>query len=407
MEITIAERNAGMDAGRMTVNVILNTEAIRSPLTGIGRYSYELAKALQEHPEIDSLRFFASGRFSEALPVAEVLSGDSVSSKEINLGLIKRWVQKSSLAIEVHRRLLGMVRANGLKGYEDNIYHSPNFFLPRFSGPKVATFHDLSPFTWAHCHEPAKVHYLQTELRNTLQNADRLITDSEYTRQELVSFSGISADRIYAVPLAAAPEFHPRPSAQVQPFLQHYGLSYQGYTLFVGTIEPRKNIITLLQAYEQLPLTVRQRWPLVLTGYHGWNSASIHARIKRAEEHGWAKYLGYLSATDLPYIYAGARLFAFPSHYEGFGLPVLEALCSGVPVVCSNSSSLPEVAGGAGLFHLPEDTDTLQQHLQKALEDQQWRDQAISDGLKHALTFSWQRCAEETTHVYKKLAADL
>ena len=390
------------------MKVILNIEAVRFPLTGIGRYTYELGKALQAQPDITQLRFFASGRFVPGLPDMNAGNNADVvgDTTTVRLNAVKRWVQQNPLALRVYQQLSGLLRTNGLKGSEDCIYHGPNFFLPKFAGPKVATFHDLSPFTWAHCHEPAKVQYLQKELSNTLRCADRLITDSEFTRQELAAFSGISADRIHAVPLAAAAEFYPQPAQELQPLLQKYGLTYQGYTLFVGTIEPRKNIATLLQAYEQLPMSVRQRWPLILTGYEGWNSADIHTRMQRAGQQGWCKYLGYLPAHELPGIFSGARLFAFPSHYEGFGLPVLEALSSGVPVVCSNSSSLPEVAGGVALLHTPEDVDALRQYLLQGLEDESWRIQAVTNGLAHAEKFSWQRCAAETVQVYNKLATE-
>lgn len=386
----------------MGLKVILNTESVRFPLTGIGRYTYELAAALQNVPVIESLRFFSSGRFQAGFPKVEDVQGGP--SNAVQLGLLKHWVQKSSHAMEAYRLIAGFLRSDGLKGNEDFIYHGPNFFLPKFSGPCVATFHDLSPFTWSHCHEKSKVRYMQKELRNTLKRADRLITDSEFTRLELADFSGIPLDRIDAVQLAAGPEFYPRSADNLQSCMNQYGLSYQEYTLFVGTIEPRKNIVTLLEAYNGLPSAVRQRWPLVLTGYQGWNSADIHARIQRAEQQGWCKYLGYLPAMDLPYIFAGARLFAFPSHYEGFGLPVLEALSSGVPVVCSDSSSLPEVAGGAALLHPAEDVDLLRQYILQGLEDEQWRIQAIADGVAHSARFSWERCAAETMTVYKKLA---
>src|SRR5690606_17318135 len=115
------------------------------------------------------------------------------------------------------------------------------------------------------------------------------------------------------------------------------------YTLFVGTIEPRKNLSVLLQAYSRLPVAQRARIPLVLSGHPGWNSDAIHQQIQQGEREGWVRYLGFMPAQDLPVLYAGALLFAFPSSYEGFGLPPLEAMASGVPVICSNSSSLPEV----------------------------------------------------------------
>jgi alpha-1,3-rhamnosyl/mannosyltransferase len=380
------------------VNIILNIEPVRFPLTGIGRYTYELAQALQASNDINSLKFFAATRFVEALPQPS-------SQGDTGHGL-RRLVQKSAIAMEAYRLLMPALRARVLKGQGEYIYHSPNFFLPKIDGPTVATFHDLSPFTWSECHDPVKVRYLQKELRKALDRADRLITDSEFNRRELADFAGISLDRIDAVPLASGAEFCPRAEAELSSLLKRYQLEYQGFTLFVGTIEPRKNILTLLEAYEQLPLTLRRRWPLVLTGYRGWASEQIHARIKQAEHEGWARYLGFLPADDLPGLFSAARLFAFPSHYEGFGLPVLEAMSSGVPVVCSNSSSLPEVAGGAALLCNSRDVESLREHLHTGLEDTAWREQAMAKGLEHAAGFSWRRCATETIAVYRKLAQD-
>lgn len=156
-----------------------------------------------------------------------------------------------------------------------------------------------------------------------------MITDSHYTRQELADYFAWPLERIHAVPLASSPEFHPRSPDALRETLARHGLEPGGYSLFVGTIEPRKNIEALLDAYGRLPLALRQRWPLILTGYHGWRSESIHSRIAQAQQQGWARYLGFAASEDLPLLFAGARLFTFPSHYEGFGLPVLEAMSSG------------------------------------------------------------------------------
>ena len=133
------------------------------------------------------------------------------------------------------------------------------------------------------------------------------------------------------------------------------------------------------------------RWPLVLAGYHGWQSETLHKRIQDAVTAGWARYLGYVANEDLPILFAGARLFVFPSHYEGFGLPVLEAMASGVPVVCSNSSSLPEVTGGAALMCDALDVHKLNQLIVVGLEDESWRVGAVTKGLAQSSKFSWER----------------
>ena len=378
------------------MKLILSVEPVRFPLTGIGRYTYELATRLQRSSEINDLQLFAGRRFLPSLPTAADQS-DAVHG-------LKRLVQKNAVAVEAYRRLMPYLRKRALKGHEDHLYHSPNYYLPPFAGTSVATFHDLSPFTWAHCHAPQIARFLQKELTLTLQRADALITDSHYTRQELADYFGWPIERIHAVPLASSPEFHPRSADSLREALARYGLQAGGYSLFVGTIEPRKNLETLLDAYGKLPVALRQRWPLILTGYHGWRSEAIHQRIAQAQQQGWARYLGFAASEDLPLLYAGARLFTFPSHYEGFGLPVLEAMSSGVPVVCSNSSSLPEVAGQAALMCAPGDVDGLSALLRQGLEDENWRLAAVQQGLTHAAGFSWERCAQATIEVYRKVS---
>lgn len=375
------------------MKVILSVESVRFPLTGIGRYTYELASRLQQCDDIDDLRLFAGRSFVPAL-LKPADQSDAVHG-------LKRFVQKNALAVEAYRRLMPFLRKRALRGHDDFIYHSTNFYLPPFAGRSVATFHDLSPFTWAHCHTPQIARYLQKELLLTLERADALITVSHYIRQELADYFNWPLERIRAVPLASSPQFHPRSPQALTQTLARHGLEPGGYSLFVGTIEPRKNIENLLDAYGRLPLALRQRWPLILTGYQGWRSEAIHARIAQAQQQGWARYLGFAPSEDLPLLFAGARLFTFPSHYEGFGLPVLEAMSSGVPVVCSNSSSLPEVAGHAALMCAPDDVEGLTALLQRGLEDEAWRATAIAQGLQHAGGFSWERCAQGTLEVYQ------
>jgi len=378
------------------MKLILSIEHVRFPLTGIGRYSYELARHLQARTDIDELRFFARRCFVDDIPVAAEASGNGHK--------LKRWVQQSYIATQAYRIAAGVLKARALNGYGDFLYHSPNFYLPRFSGRRVATFHDLSPFVRPQGLRPSRARFLQNELTATLERADALITDSNFTRLELAGHFSWPLEKIHVVPLASGSEFHPRAPNQLHRPLARYGLAAGGYTLFVGTIEPRKNIDMLLDAYGRLPLPLRQRTPLVLAGYRGWCSEKIHARIQAAQAQGWARYLGFTPAEDLPFLFAGARLFAFPSLYEGFGLPVLEAMSSGVPVVCSNNTSLPEVAGGAALMCDAQDVDLWTRLLHQGLLDDAWRTTAISCGLRHSTRFSWPRCAMETMAVYRAVS---
>ena len=375
------------------MKLILSVEPVRFPLTGIGRYTYELAKGLQGSEDLESLKLFFGTGFMDHLPAP---SHESTSSHGL-----KRLIQKSGTAMELYRLLMPLIRAHSLRGYEDFIYHGPNFSLPPFPGRKVATIHDLSAFKWPQTQDPIKVKYLQKELRKTLDSADALITPSEFIRQELAEFAAWPLEKIHAVPLAAGPEFRRRGEEELQPFLKRHGLSYQGYTLFVGTIEPRKNLETLLDAYRELPKAVRQRWPLVLSGYWGWQSDDIHARIKDAEREGWAKYLGFLPAQDLPLLYSGARLFAFPSLYEGFGLPILEAMQSGVPVVCSDAGALSEFNSDDVHKVIAKDTDALLETLLQVLNSSE-RDRETSKTF-YARRYSWDFCVKKTQNIYRSL----
>lgn len=378
------------------MKVILSIDAVRFPLTGIGRYTYELASQLQQHSELELL-LFANGRFLSRLPV----HGHIKSSKT---GWLSSRLRKSNVAIKTYQLLNGLKSRIALQSHKNTVFHGPGFYLPQFNGSSVATFHDLSIFTHAQYHPPERVRFMQRELNLTLQRATMLITDSEYTRQELASYFGYPLDKIRTVSLACSDDFHPREAADSLAVMARLGLIHSGYTLYAGTIEPRKNIEVLLDAYSALPDSIRQRWPLVLAGYHGWQSEQLHERINAAASAGWVRYLGYVEDEDLAHLFAGAHLFFFPSHYEGFGLPVLEAMASGVPVVCSNASSLPEVAGGATLMFDPEDVDTLRQLIITGLEDNVWREVAKEKGLIQASTFSWQRCAEETIAVYREIS---
>jgi glycosyltransferase involved in cell wall biosynthesis len=384
------------------MKIILSVDSVKFPLTGIGRYTYELATKLQTHPELELL-LYSDGRFLPKLPMHAPDEQKTILIKPNIKGRLIGQLRKSDIAVKSFQAFNNLRNQYALHKHRDAVFHGPNYYLPKFDGPSVATFHDLSVFTFAQYHPPERVRFMQRELKLSLERASMLITDSAYTQRELTSYFGYPAEKIRVIPLACSADFHPRHEAEATPVLKRLGLEYGTYTLFTGTVEPRKNIDALLDAYSAMPEALRRRWPLVISGYHGWQSDKLHERIKAAVAAGWAHYLGFVANEDLPYLYAGARLFVFPSHYEGFGLPVLEAMASGVPVVCSNSSSLPEVVGDAALMCDHDDVDGLQQLIIKALDDTNWRADAIIKGLQQAAGFSWEKCAEQTVAVYREL----
>jgi len=389
------------------MKVILSVDPVKYPLTGIGRYTYELASRLQTHEALELL-LLSHDRFVSELP-AHAFSTASTPVHKPTLPDMKSWLykrlRKSYIAVEAAKAIKDVISRHALNKHKDAVFHGPNFYLTRFDGPSVATFHDISVFTFAQYHPPERVRFMQRQMKLAMKRASMLITVSASARTEVASYFGYPLDKIRAIPLACSADFHPRNEMETSPILKRHGLKYGGYALFTGTVEPRKNIDGLLDAYSALPEAMRREWPLVIAGFHGWQSEKLHQRIKAAADAGWAHYLGYVTNEDLPYLYAGARLFVFPSHYEGFGLPVLESMASGVPVVCSDSSSLPEVVGDAALTCDHDDVVTLRQLIIRGLEDQDWRADAIIKGLLRASGFSWDQCAEQTIQVYRELGA--
>lgn len=377
-----------------SLKIILSVDPVKYPLTGIGRYTYELANALLLSGEVADLRFMQGRHLHDRIPGV----GQSSFSP---IARIKKKVQNSRIVTDAYRLLAPGIKAYALKGFQDYLYHGPNFYLPPFRGKNVVTIHDLSVYNLPESHPSWRVRYMKAEIDLSLRRAALVLTDSEFVKREIVEQFNYPSDQIHVIALASAEEYHLYDASEIAPILSNYKLSSGGYTLFTGTIEPRKNIDTLLDAYLTLPMPFRKQWPLVLCGYEGWNSKKIHRRIHEAVGEGWAMYLGFVPSMHLPALFSGARLFAYPSLYEGFGLPVLEAMASGVPVVCSNASSLPEVVGDAAGMCDACDFAALGRLIERGLTDETWRDGARKKGLKRSKLFSWNRCARETIKAYK------
>ncbi len=380
------------------MKIILSVNAIKPPLTGIGRYTWELANRLTCMQEIDAVRFF-EGRWINNI-------GALLDQSQAKLALRQRLL-RSSLAVSAYRWLSPKLLRHRLQSFADHLYHSPNFYLPPFAGPSIATIHDLSIFRCPQFHPPERVAFMQREIEVALTRADFLITDSEFIRREIIEFFDWPEAKVRAVPLGVDEKFRPRSAEESIGVLNKFGLNYGGYTLCVATIEPRKNIEVLLAAYQALPQAQRNRYPLVLVGGSGWRSEKIHRRIEQGQRQGWLRYLGYVSEVDLPIVFSGARGFVYPSLYEGFGLPVLEAMASGLPVLISNRSSLPEVAMGAALIVEAEDVQAVTENIRILLEDEHWRSKASKNSLEVAERYSWETTARKTVEVYRAVCSDV
>jgi glycosyltransferase involved in cell wall biosynthesis len=287
------------------------------------------------------------------------------------------------------------------------LLHSPDFIPPAWGAKRtVITVHDLTFLRYPEFLTAESRRYYNKQIAWAVERADAISADSHATAADLVELLGVSKDKITVIHLGVDESFQPATSELVAAdaaSLARLGLN-PGYLLFVGTYEPRKNVPTLLRAYAQL--RVLSKVPrLVLVGRPGWlfqEALDLAAQL-RLDQH--VTRLQDVPEADLPAVYRGAVALALPSHYEGFGFPVLEAMASGVPVVISNRASLPELAGDAALMVEPEDETALAEALWRLIADNQLRTDLSARGFERIKAFSWQATAQATVALYRRVLA--
>jgi glycosyltransferase involved in cell wall biosynthesis len=262
----------------------------------------------------------------------------------------------------------------------------------------VVTIHDLSFLRYPEGFRKQNRLYLSSFTQWSVQRARRVIAVSESTKRDVVHHYGISPDIVDVVHNGVDPCFQPLPASETTTFRARQGLP-ERFLLFVGTLEPRKNVIHLIESYAQL---AADRPPLMLVGGKGWFYDEIFARVETLGLDDNVRYVGFVPPEDLPKWYNAATLLVYPSLYEGFGLPPLEAMACGTPVVTSTASSLPEVVGEAGLLVDPTDTEALTDAMNRVLGDQELQHEMGSAGLIQAQGFSWQKSARRTADSYRR-----
>ncbi|WP_232222183.1 glycosyltransferase family 4 protein [Thioalkalivibrio paradoxus] len=351
---------------------------------GIGAYSRELGARLAGTVAMD-LRPFVYG------PPAGLL-GDS-SARDVG-----RFRHQALGALLTGASFPGL-RAMAREGLE--LIHATDHLVPWVRGtPVVATVMDAIPL--AH---PEWVSYPLKRISNALwrrsvQWANRVITISEYSRMEIERWFGVPGERIHVIPLGVDSRwFEPPGGEDLERVRQHHRLP-DAYFLFVGTLQPRKNLTRLIAAHRRLPEYLRRDVPLVVAGRAGWGCDSVMAEL-RAERDAGLRWLGYVPDADLPAVFAGAAALLFVSLHEGFGLPLLEAFAAGVPVVASRTTALPEVAEGAALMVDPTDTGEIADAMRQVLDAAGLAARLSESGLARAREFTWDRTARMTLDVYR------
>lgn len=266
--------------------------------------------------------------------------------------------------------------------------------------PAVVTIHDLAFIRFPHTFRAHNRTYLDLATRLSARRAAYVLAVSENTRREVIELLGVPPERVVVTHDAARAHFVPPDPARLQAFRTRHDLP-ERFVLSVGTLEPRKNLTGLLDAYSRVAR--ESNVPLIVGGGKGWLYDAVFQRLEALGLRDRVHFAGYLEEEELPLWYAAATLFVFPSIYEGFGMPPLEAMSCGTPVVTSNSSSLPEVVGDAGLMVSPTDTDALADAILRLLNDDALRADLCQRGLQRARTFSWRTTAERTRAVYESL----
>lgn len=267
----------------------------------------------------------------------------------------------------------------------------------------VVTVHDIAFELFEGIYSGFMNYYQKWTARFAAKYAAKILAVSQTTKDDLVRVYKTDPNKIIVTHLGLKEDFRPMKYEEAQPVLDKYNLVYQKYILFVGTIQPRKNIIRLVEAYKKINRQNHVEEKLVIAGGRGWLWEPILKKVKMVGLDGSTKYLDYVPKEDLPYLYAGAKLLTLPALYEGFGFPPLEAMASGVPVVVSNISSLPEIVGDVGVLVDPNSVDSIAEGLLKVLMDQNLRNDMIRRGLERAKQFTWENTARKTLEVFESL----
>lgn len=372
--------------------ILFHTAAIKRPLTGIGRYTQGLGAALGAAPT-DPVTVLCRPH----APEAPVPPGAPVPDR---LRRALRAVPGAYAAAHARsrRRFRRLARATA-----PDVYHEPNFVPHPFDGPVVLTCHDLAHVRHPDRQPRRRRAFLDRHLPDALAGAARVIVPSAFVRDEVHAVFGTDRAKLRVVPEGVGAAFRPRAADELRPALARLDLVPGGYLLSVGTREPRKNLDVLVAAFAGLPPETRRRWPLVLAGAPGWQAGDLDARLEPLRREGTARVLGYVPERQLPALYAGAAGFAYLSGYEGFGLPVLEAMASGVPVLAGDTPSLAEVAAGAAQHVPPRDPEAARAGLTRLLTDERAREHAIAAGRCRARELTWARAASATRAVYREL----
>lgn len=364
---------------------------------GLSRYSQQLAaQLLAHHHAAVNLTLFYNAHSGHTLPPLL----QNAPHQTLTLGQYA-W-RLSVLATQLGRHPFYERRLP-----PSQLYHATEHLLPYLRRPTLLTVHDLIFERYPQHHKWTNRLFLTVGMRLFVRAANRIIAVSQQTKQDLIDLYGTPADKITVIYQGIDPTFQPAPPPLVEAVQARYSLrdstgALRPYLLMVGTLEPRKNHLTAMRALMRLKAAGLPHC-LVIAGGQGWLFEPIKAQVAALGLTDDVVFTGYVPAVDLPALYSGATAVLQPTLYEGFGFPVLEAMACGAPVICSNSSSLPEAAGDAALLVAPTDEEAVAAAVVRLIKAPELADTLRHQGRNRAAAFRWERCATETVAVYRQV----
>lgn len=388
------------------MRVILDDRPLHKPLTGVGNYIAQLLTHVSAiAPDIEFEPFLC--RYAKRVDWRDVLArnerkADAAKTPPITGTPVSGASGERRPPIWLRRIYqVGYGMAFRLASRRCDIYHEPNHVPIRSSLPTVTTIHDLSGLVHPEWHPADRVAWYQRGFARGLKQTRIFLAASEFTKREMIARLSIPSDRIIVSYQAARDKFRPLPDHSRAATLARLELPAR-FFLYVGTLEPRKNVEGLLAAYAHLPGSLRRECPLLIAGAWGWKAEAIRAKLADRHIAGDVRLLGYLHDADLAALYSLCTAFVWPTRYEGFGLPPLEALACGARVIVSGVASLPEVVGDAGVLLPPEDIEQWTEAMRAAAESPGASVTIRERALAQAARFSWSEFARQTLVAYQR-----
>jgi glycosyltransferase involved in cell wall biosynthesis len=370
--------------------IIIDSTSLLSSLTGIGRYTNEIAKYLETNKELDLNYFY--GYFSKnRIEPEEETAVKSIKALVVSRPLVKKIARKILLFL------------SGLFTSKFDLYWVPNFIpLDGIKASKVVvTVHDFSFLVYPEWHPEERLEYFKTYFFKNIQRADWLITGSEFSKNEIIENLGYNKEKITVIYHGVDQNLYKIYERDILQLTKNKFELENNFFLFVGSIEPRKNLLNLLKAYHHLSENIKKKYPLILVGFKGWNNNEVMIEIEKEKNN--IRYLGYLSDEELAHVYNLASLFIYPSLYEGFGIPPLEAMACGTAVVSSDAASLPEACGDAAIYVDPNKYMDIANKIELLVENQDRMNELIIKGLKRVGNFTWEKSAKKHLEVFNKV----